>query len=96
MSLSIKMNKITLKNFIGIYNGLGKKELTIDLSKLLDKDIIIILGENGTGKSTLASVLHPLPGTTDKRNRFIREGKEGVKIVEYIRSDGTRYKCKVV
>ena len=54
MALSIKINKITLKNFIGIYNGLGKKELVIDLTKLLDKDIIIILGENGTGKSTLA------------------------------------------
>ena len=96
MALSIKINRITLKNFIGIYNGLGKKELVIDLTKLLDKDIIIILGENGTGKSTLASVLHPLPGTTDKRNRFIREGKEGVKIVEYIRSDGATYECKIV
>lgn len=96
MALSIKINRITLKNFIGIYNGLGKKELVIDLTKLLDKDIIIILGENGTGKSTLASVLHPLPGTTDKRNKFIREGKEGVKIIEYIRSDGTTYECKIV
>lgn len=96
MSLSLKITKIYLKNFIGIYNGLGKKELTIELDKLLDKDIIIILGENGTGKSTLSSVLHPLPGTTDKRNKFIREGKEGVKIVEYERSDGVTYKCKVV
>lgn len=94
--LSIKINKITLKNFIGIYNGLNKKELTIDLTDLLNKDIIIILGENGTGKSTLTSVLHPLPGTTDKRNKFIREGKEGVKIIEYIRSDDVRYICKVV
>lgn len=95
-SLSIKIKKITLKNFIGIYNGLGKKELVIDLTDLLNKDIIIILGENGTGKSTLTSVLHPLPGTTDKRNKFIREGKEGLKIIEYIRSDGVTYICKVV
>lgn len=96
MSLSIKIDRIKLINFIGIYNGLGKKELDIDLSSLTDKDIIIILGENGTGKSTLASVLHPLPGTTDKRNKFIREGKEGVKTVYYKRSDGVEYECKII
>jgi len=93
---TIKIRKIVLKNFIGIRNGLDKNELTIDFKKLLNKDIIVILGENGTGKSTLSSVLHALPGTTDKRNRFIIEDKEGVKKVIYERDDGVEYNCKLV
>lgn len=93
---NLKIRKITLKNFIGIQSGLGKNELTIDFKKLMNKDIIIILGENGTGKSTLSSVLHALPGTTDKRNKFIIEGKEGLKKVIYERDDGIEYECKLV
>ena len=96
MNHSFKIKKITLKNFIGIRNGLGKNELTIDLKKLSNKEIIVILGENGTGKSTLASVLHALPGSTDKRNRIIIEDKEGVKKINYERDDGVEYHCKIV
>lgn len=93
---SLKIRKITLKNFIGIKTGLNKNELTIDFKKLMNKDIIVILGENGTGKSTLSSVLHALPGTTDKRNKFIIDDKEGVKKVVYERDDGVEYECKIV
>ena len=32
---SLKLKKITLKNFIGIRNGLGKSELTINFSAAL-------------------------------------------------------------
>lgn len=95
MSDQLKLTEITLENFIGIYAGLGKKKLKLDLRKLINKDIIIILGDNGTGKSTLTSVLHPLPGTTDKRNKFIREGKDGLKIVKYEKGN-ISYECKVV
>lgn len=93
---NVKITKIVLKNFIGIRNGLGKTELNLDISKLGDKNIICILGDNGTGKSTLSSVLHPLPGTTDKRNKFIIEDKEGLKKIYYDRSDGCKYECKLV
>lgn len=96
MNHSLKIRKIKLKNFIGIRNGLGKFELTIDFKKLMNKDIIIILGENGTGKTTLSSVLHALPGTTDRRTKFIIEGKEGLKKVVYERDDGVEYECKLV
>lgn len=95
MSEQLKLTEITLENFIGIYAGLGKKRLKLDLRKLINKDIIIILGDNGTGKSTLTSVLHPLPGTTDKRNKFIREDKDGLKIVKYEKGD-VEYECKIV
>ena len=36
---SLKIRKITLKNFIGIRNGLNKHELTIDFKKLMNKII---------------------------------------------------------
>lgn len=93
---TLVMTKITLKNFIGIKTGLGKNELTVDFDKIKDKSIICILGDNGTGKSTFSSVLHPLVGTTDKRNKFIIEGKEGMKKIWYDRSDGAKYICKIV
>ena len=96
MNHSFKIKKITLKNFIGIRNGLGRDELTIDFKKIANKEIIVILGENGTGKSTLASVLHALPGSTDRRNRIIIEEKEGLKKISYERDDGVEYHCKIV
>jgi DNA repair exonuclease SbcCD ATPase subunit len=70
-------------NFIGIYNGLSKKKITLDLTKFRDKSVFIILGANTKGKSTLLSILHPFSGTTDKRDKFIREGKEGCKLLVY-------------
>lgn len=93
---TVKITKIVLKNFIGIKSGLGKSELSLDISKLENKNIICILGDNGTGKTTLSSVLHPMPGTTDKRNKFIIEDKEGLKKIYYDRSDGCKYECKLV
>ena len=36
-----------------------------------DGERVCLVGRNGTGKSTLTSVLHPLPGTTDKRRKFM-------------------------
>lgn len=96
MTHSFKIKKITLKNFIGIRNGLGKDELTIDFKKISNKSIIVILGENGTGKSTLASVLHALPGSTDKRNKIIIDDKEGLKKIQYERDDGVEFHCKIV
>jgi DNA repair exonuclease SbcCD ATPase subunit len=96
MNTTSKLKRIYLKQFIGIYNGLSLKELDLDLSNLLDKEIILILGDNGHGKSTLSSVMHPLTGSTDGRKKLVRKDKEGIKIAEYIRSDGVDFECKVV
>lgn len=72
------------KNFTGLYNGLGKTTFKLDLSKHDSKSIFIILGGNAKGKSTFVSICHPFSGTTDKRtDKFIREGKEGYKLMVY-------------
>jgi len=70
-------------NFIGLYNGLGKKTVSLNLEEFRDKSIFIILGPNAKGKSTLLSILHPFSGTTDNRDKFIRKGKEGYKLLIY-------------
>lgn len=76
------------ENFIGIYNGLGRKKLQISFKEYKDKRVFIILGHNAKGKSTLLSILHPFSSTTDKRDKFIRENKEGYKQLIYERQDG--------
>lgn len=75
------------QNVIGIYNGLNKKHLELDLRPYRDKQVFIMLGGNAKGKTTLMSILHPFPDTTDKRDKFIRKGKEGYKELIYENQD---------
>ena len=90
-----KLIRGEFENFIGIYNGLGKKKLELDLTDHTDKSIFIILGGNAHGKSTLISILHPFSGTTDKRDKFIRENKEGYKQLLYIKQDDSNTQIKI-
>src|ERR1017187_9521686 len=94
--MKCKITYIKLVEFIGIHSGLGQTVLEIDFTPILDNEIILILGDNGGGKSTLSSVLHPLIGTTDGRTKFIRKGKEGMKIFRSMRDDGCEIECKIV
>ena len=61
------IEKIKIIGYIGIYNGLGLYELSIDFAKSLHKTILI-KGANGSGKSTLMKALSPLP---DDNSSFI-------------------------
>ena len=58
---------IYLKNYIGIYNGMGLYEIHIDMTKCKN-NIIIIRGDNGSGKSTLMKSLNVFH---DPNNAFI-------------------------
>jgi DNA repair exonuclease SbcCD ATPase subunit len=60
----MKFRFIRLKNYIGIYNGLGLDEIYIDFTKCKYKKIVI-KGDNGSGKSTLFNAIHPLPDSND-------------------------------
>lgn len=53
----MKPLSIRLKNFIGIRNGLGLDEITIDLSSL--SGLVALVGGNGAGKTTLLDNLTP-------------------------------------
>lgn len=67
-----------LENYIGIYNGLGLSEITIDFTKC-KHNLLVIKGDNGSGKSSLFSTLHPL---NDSNSSFIPK-KQAVKVIEF-------------
>lgn len=76
-------------NVAGFMSGLGKKTFELDLRNMIDRDIITIIGNNATGKSTFLSLVHPWHTPMDKRSKFILQGKEGTIIREYQGGDGT-------
>lgn len=83
-------------NISGFKSGLGRKTFRLDLTKLLGKDIIVILGDNATGKSTFLSLIHPMHTPSDKKQRFVVEGKEGIIVREYLGDDGTTIITKAI
>ena len=72
------LRKLTLVNYGGIYNGMHLYDITIDFSKCKNR-IIVLRGDNGSGKSTIESSLKPLP---DSNGSFIT-GKTAMKEIEY-------------
>lgn len=91
-----KLSYFKATNVTGFYSGMGKKTLEIDMREFLDKDIWVVLGDNGVGKSTLLSLIHPWTTPTDGRTKFILSGKEGVVLREYTGDDGTIIVSKCV
>lgn len=53
----MKIEKLRLKDFIGIRRGLGLNEITIDFSSA--DGLVAFAGQNGLGKSTILENLHP-------------------------------------
>lgn len=72
------LRKLTLINYGGIYNGMHLYDITIDFSKCKNR-IIVLRGDNGSGKSTIESSLKPSPDSNDS---FI-PGKTAIKEIEY-------------
>ena len=86
----MKIEKIKMIGYIGIYNGLGLYELSIDLTKGLHKTILI-KGINGSGKSTLMKALSPLP---DDNSSFIPKQQAEKEII--IRDSYITYKINFI
>ena len=68
---------INLVGYIGIYNGMGKENIELDLSNSKNKTTIIS-GANGTGKSTIIKAINLLP---DSNSNFI-PGKDAMKYLK--------------
>lgn len=93
----VNLIRLKLVNFIGIYLGTGLKEFEIDRSKS-NNNIILIIGHNGSGKTSLISELTPLPlehiGARNK-SRII-PNTIGVKELDYLVDNYVLYKIKIV
>ncbi len=63
----MKYLRAEFKNYIGFYNGMGLDKIEIDFTKC-QHNIVLIMGANGVGKSTLMEHLNPFP---DSSSSFI-------------------------
>lgn len=81
----MKILKLILKNFSAVKNAMNSNEIIIDFKDTTNK-ICLLIGPNGSGKTTILSMLHPFSdlGNLDIRNSnsLILEGKEGYKEIE--------------
>ena len=73
------LKRLKLVNYGGIYNGMGLYEIEIDFTKCRNK-IVLIKGDNGSGKSTIENALKPLPCN----NSSFISGVNASKEIEYI------------
>ena len=74
----MRLLRLRLENYIGIYNGMGLSSIEIDFSKCIHK-VLIIKGDNGTGKSTIFKALTPL---ADSSIDYIPD-KTAIKEIDY-------------
>ena len=77
----MRIGSIKLKNYIGLYNGMGLDEIYIDFSKAQRK-LILIHGNNGSGKSTLLNALNPFPDDNSSFVDGVQAEKEMTIIME--------------
>ena len=78
----MRFTHLILENYIGIYNGMGLNKIEIDLRSCQHR-ILIIRGENGSGKSTIFNAMTVLP---DSNNVFI-PGLPAMKTIELLDGD---------
>lgn len=73
---------LCLKNFASINTAMMKKKIEIDFTKCKNK-VILLVGINGSGKTSIISNLHPFayPGSMDVRNNeeLILDKQDGYK-----------------
>ena len=92
----MKVLYLKLKNFANIFTATNKKSIEIDLTKCKN-NIVLFVGKNGSGKTSILSELHPFAtaGSMDTRNDtcLIMEGTDGYKEI-HIEDKGDVYVIK--
>lgn len=68
----MKIEYLSLENFVNVYAGLKRKKVELDFKKSKNKKILI-LGDNGSGKTVLLSSLQPYRETNDNREMAVLE-----------------------
>ena len=82
----MRITYLKLRNYAGILAGMKKNEVEFSFKDAKNK-IILLIGENASGKTTILSTLHPFayPGSMDIRNgsSLIAPGQQGLKEIHY-------------
>ena len=71
----MRITYLKLQNLVNVYAGLKRKLVEIDFSKSQNKKILI-LGDNGSGKTVLLSCLQPYRETNDNREMQVLEDEK--------------------
>ena len=86
----MKITRFILENFSNIDTAMNANRIEIDFSKVKNK-IILLIGPNGSGKTSLLSLLTPFAtvGELDvrKTSNLILEGKDGYKEIEIVNNN---------
>lgn len=86
----MRITRLKLVNYIGIKHGLGENELEIVFPDN-GNAFTMLVGGNGSGKSTIQSQLHPFKESFDDRKELILPGLIGRKEID-IEHNGSEYK----
>ena len=88
----MKINYLILENFSNIDTAMNAHKIKLDFTKATNK-IILLVGKNGSGKTSILSLLTPFAtiGGLDVRNssNLIMEGKNGYKEIEIVNQNHT-------
>ena len=85
----MRLKSARLHGLMGVYSASGKKEIFIDFTRC-HNDIILIIGKNGSGKTTIWEALQPIPLPPYK----FMEKEPGFVELEYIHED-TLYTIRI-
>lgn len=93
----VNLIRMKLTNFIGVYLGMHLTEFEIDRSNSKN-NIILMIGDNGSGKSSVMSEMTPFPlEHVGPRNKSrILPNKIGVKELDYLVDNYVLYKIKII
>ena len=80
----MRLWRLHLENYVNIYNGMALRTLDIDFSKCRNK-LLIIKGDNGSGKSSLYNCLSPF---IDDSSVFMLD-KDVKKVISYLLNDNS-------
>ena len=80
----MRLYSLALSNYIGVYNGMGLENISIDFSRCRN-NIVIIKGDNGSGKSTIFKALTPMGDNSDD----LIPGKPAQKFISYVMDDSS-------
>lgn len=92
----VNLLRLKLENFAGIYTATGLKTLEINREKSKN-NIVLILGNNGSGKSSLLNeiTLLPLENVEGRNESRIIKGKDGLKEIDLVKDKEWLYKISI-